>query len=139
MIGKRTTILASVVVTALFFSGRVLAEEHGGKPLQAALDGKAFVGELGKEGKMTGDKDDFVFKNGKFRSTACDQYGFGDGVYSTTAKGDMISFESKTESPTDGKMEWKGTVKGEAIEGTAKWSPPGKSAEQYWFKGTLKK
>ena len=34
------------------------------------LEGKSFVGEMGEKGKTKGDKDTFVFKEGRFRSTA---------------------------------------------------------------------
>ena len=36
-------------------------------------------------------------------------------------------------------MTWKGTVKGEAIDGTVSWSKAGQKTIDYWFKGMLKK
>jgi len=56
-----------------------------------------------REGEERGDKDTLIFKDGNFHSTGCDQYGFGDGAYTTTVKGDAIQFEAVTTSPTKGK------------------------------------
>jgi hypothetical protein len=103
------------------------------------LDGKKFSGTLGEKGKTKGDKDDYVFKDGTFRSTACDIYGFSAAVYTAKAEGDAIAFESTTQSIKEGEMAWKGTVKGDAVTGTVVWKKVGKAAKDYWFKGTLKK
>ena len=113
-----------------------------GTPILAAmgaLDGKAFVGEMGENGKKSGDKDTLVFNEGKFRSTACDPYGFGGANYSATVTGDATMFEATTVSPTDGMMIWKGTVKGGTLEGNATWNKPGKAPVEYWVKAELKK
>ena len=107
-------------------------------PMAGALDGKTFAGEIGKQGQTTGDKDNLIFKDGKFRSTACDAYGFGDAAYTTTTSGDTTTFEVATMSPTDGKMAWRGTVKGDMLEGTATWVREGKEPEERWVKGSIK-
>lgn len=104
------------------------------------LDGKSFAGETGEVGKAVGEKDGFIFKEGTFRSTACDQYAFKEAPYTATRNADgSISFTAKANSPKEGKMDWKGTVKGEAIDGTVSWSKAGQRTIDYWFKGTLKK
>ena len=100
------------------------------------LDGKIFSGEVGKQGKTKGDKDQFVFKAGTFRSTACDSYGFKETAYSTAQAGNQLTFEAKAESQTDGTMLWKGAVQGGHISGMATWTKSGKE-EQYWFAGDL--
>ncbi len=109
---------------------------------------KAFQGEIGKQGQAEGDKDEFIFKGDKFRSTACDSYGFGEGRLmifraggDETAEGRTEDFETVTHSPTDGKMTWKGTyyVRPGRIEGTALWEKPGQPPVKHWFKGELKK
>ena len=104
-----------------------------------ALDGKAFVGEVGDRGKRKGDKDEFRFQDGKFRSIACDKYGFGDAVYTTAAEGDAWTFTAQTASPTDGTIAWEGTIRGDAVEGTALWrKAEGKTPQEMWFRGSLK-
>jgi hypothetical protein len=47
----------------------------------APLDGKTFQGEIKDKGKAHGDKDTFVFADGRFHSTACDAYGYDAATY----------------------------------------------------------
>ena len=104
-----------------------------------SLDGQTFLGEVGKKGQAKGDKDTFIFREGKFRSTACDPYGFKEVAYQTASAGNSTTFQATAVSPTDGQMFWKGTVKGNAVEGTTTWLKPGKQPVENWFKGKLKK
>lgn len=106
---------------------------------EGALDGKTFVGDMGEKGKETGDKDELVFKDGKFSSVACQEYGFGDAPYTATVSGDTTTFESDTVSAKEGKMHWTGTVKGDEFTGTAVWTKEGQAPIEYWFKTDLKK
>jgi hypothetical protein len=103
------------------------------------LDGKSFAGELGEKGKAKGDKDEFVFKAGTFRSAACDAYGFGDASYRATREGASIAFTAETHSPKEGTMSWSGRVTGDHIEGTVTWAKEGKAPAEYWFRAQLKK
>lgn len=104
-----------------------------------ALDGKSFAGTFTEKGKAKGDVDTFVFKGGKFRSTACDAYGFSEASYKAATKDGVTSFEASTESPREGAMKWKGTVRGDRIEGTAVWMKKGQADISYTFQGELKK
>ena len=112
---------------------------------QGPLDGKTFVVETGEKGKSGGDKDTLTFKDGNFHSTGCDQYGFGDGAYTSTMNGDSIQFEAVTTSPTKGKMTWKGTVTGGKIDvsyvwvDASHWYKPNPKPLEKWAKGELKK
>ena len=112
---------------------------------QGPLDGKTFVVETGEKGKSGGDKDTLTFKDGNFRSAGCDQYGFGDGAYTSTVNGESIQFEAVTTSPTKGKMTWKGTVTGDMIEvayvwvDASHWYKPNPKPLEKWAKGELKK
>jgi hypothetical protein len=105
----------------------------------STLDGKTFAGQMTEKGKAQGDKDEFVFKNGMFRSTGCDSYGFTETAYTASERGGATRFEAESHSPKEGTMKWKGTVKGDAIEGTAVWSKKGQADITYLFQGTLKK
>jgi hypothetical protein len=105
------------------------------------LDGKVFVGLTGEKDKKADTKEEYIFKDGKFHSSACDPWGFGDGVYSAAVSGDTINFEAETVSPQQGKMLWKGTVKGDLLEETHRWTKEGwlgKSERDYWGQGKLK-
>ena len=82
------------------------------------LDGRNFEGVVLKRGETSGDADTLIFKDGRFRSTACDQYGYGDGAYTASVSGDGVLFEAQTESSNFGKLLWKGVVRSEKLDGT---------------------
>lgn len=132
---SRTRGIAVLLGLSLWLAGVALAAEVA----KGALDGKSYSGMLGEKGKTKGDKDDFVFKEGTFHSTACDAYGFGAAAYTAREEAGAIAFEATTHSAKEGDMEWKGAVKGDAVEGTVVWKKAGKAPKDYWFKGTLKK
>lgn len=69
-------------------------------------------------GKTAGDADTLIFERGRFRSTACDRYGYGDGACTVTHDGDSLHFEAETESPQYGRLRWHGTVTGRRLDGT---------------------
>ena len=133
-LGEKISSSILVLLTIFLWSGTFLmAQETAG-----TIDGKVFVGEFGKKGQGTEDRDTFVFKDGKFRSTACDAYGFKEGDYTARVSGAAISFEAKTTSPKEGEIQWAGAVKGEIIEGSFTWYKQGKPPREYWIKGQLK-
>jgi hypothetical protein len=127
------------------FAGAVLSVMPVALAQTASLDGKAFVADAGEKGKAADEKGDVItFAGGKFHSSACDQYGYGKGDYKATAAGDAIQFEAVTMSEKDGRLVWKGTVRGDQIEGTFIHHRKGgifnKNPEpvEHWFKGKVK-
>jgi hypothetical protein len=131
----RTRGMLVLLAVSLLLAGVALGAESA----KGMLDGKTFSGTLGEKGKTEGDKDDYIFKDGTFRSTTCDAYGFSAAAYNAKADGDSISFESTTNSTKEGEMAWKGKVKGDTIAGTVLWKKAGQAPKDYWFKGALKK
>jgi len=112
---------------------------------KAPLDGRAFAAEAGLKGKAADEKGDVItFADGKFHSSACDQYGYNKGEYKATKAGEAIEFEAVTLSEKYGRNVWKGTVRGGEIEGTFVFYPkPGffnknPAPEEHWFKGKAK-
>jgi long-subunit fatty acid transport protein len=103
------------------------------------LDGKYFVGQIGPEGKATGDKEAISFTHGIFHSAACDPNGFVPAAYTATKEGDLIRFTVTCTSPTNGTMEWSGTVKGKELDASAKMTEEGKEPMTMWAKGTASK
>ncbi|HYA02337.1 MAG TPA: hypothetical protein VEI04_04405 [Syntrophobacteria bacterium] len=83
--------------------------------------GEVFVVESGEMGKKSEVKDAFIFKDGKFRSTNCDRYGFGDGAYTSTMMGDAITFAADTRSESSGTMHWEGMVQGDKVDVRYTW------------------
>jgi hypothetical protein len=109
------------------------------------LEGRVFIADAGEKGKEADAKGDIItFKDGKFHSSACDQYGYGKGNYKSSAQGEAITFEAETTSEKDGRLAWKGTVRGDAIEGTfihyrkGGFFNPNPAPVEHWFKGKSK-
>lgn len=107
------------------------------------LDGKAFVGLNGEKGRELDpdEHEEIVFDNGRFVSTTCYQYAFGDAPYSARRIGDSIHFEAVTLSPTHGKIAWQGIVTGEQARMTFVWTKERwywDIHREYWFEGRLK-
>ena len=103
------------------------------------LDGKSFVGETGEKGKTKGDKDTFTFKDGRFHSTACDKYGFGDAPYAVKQDGGKMVVTAETTSKKEGTMTWTLTVDGDTLTGVSVWKKGTKAPRDYWVKASLKK
>jgi hypothetical protein len=93
-----------IIYVLLVFVISVLSISMLAEAQEGALDGKTFAGEMGETGKDKGEKDELVFKDGKFTSVACEQYGFGDAPYTTSVSGDTTTFEADTVSAKEGKM-----------------------------------
>ncbi len=84
-----------------------------------ALDGRSFEGVFIQRGKTSGDADTLVFKDGRFRSTACDRYGYSEAQYKASTAGDITRFEAETQSAKYGKLRWSGVVTGGKLDATA--------------------
>jgi hypothetical protein len=104
-----------------------------------ALDGKSFSIDVTEKGKEGSEKDALVFKDGLFRSPGCDQYGFAEAPYSTTAEGEVITFQAVATSEKEGEIHWIGSVHGDQVEGSFIWKKAGQDTLEYSFKGQLKK
>jgi len=130
--------LVGIVVAMLAFwaVGQVQAAK-------GILDGKTFVGPKGHKGEKATGVEELTFRDGKFYSIPCAQWGFGGGDYSVKVEGEIIYFEATTLSAKHGKMVWKGTVRGDEVEGTYIWTKKRwywKDAyEENWFKGVLQR
>ena len=86
--------------------------------MSSTLDGRRFDGVVLERGKTSGDADTLIFEGGRFRSTACDRYGYGDGAYRAMPGAGGVEFEAETESAQYGKLRWAGRVCGEKLDGT---------------------
>lgn len=98
----------------------------------ANLDGRRFDGVFIERGKTSGDADTLTFQGGRFRSSACDRYGYSDAAYQASAAGDAIAFEAETTSPKYGKLRWRGVVRGDKLDATATSLREGKPPVENW-------
>ena len=98
----------------------------------ALLDGRRFDGVFLERGKTSGDADTLVFEGGRFRSRACDRYGYSDAAYRATRDGDAIAFESETRSDKHARLLWKGLVRGDKLDATAVMLRDGRPPVEHW-------
>jgi hypothetical protein len=96
------------------------------------LDGRRFDGIVLERGKTSGDADTLIFQAGRFRSTACDRFGYGDGDYVATVGADAITFRAETESEKYGKLLWSGTVRGPRLDATLAMIRGGAAVGEKW-------
>ena len=143
-----TILLFFAMVTAIGLGPVVVEAEEGQIELKSntavshLLDGKKFSGPTGEKGKKVHHEDVLSFRDGKFTSSECFQYGFKGGPYTITIEGDTIHFQAETISPTHGKMVWQGTLKGDTLDVTYNWTKERwfwTTFREYWFRGTLQK
>lgn len=126
---------AALIVSLVLLAPPALSADAKG-----ALDGKSYSVDMNKKGDAKSEKDGLVFKDGTFRSTGCDAYGFTAVAYQTKPGADgATEFTATATSAKEGKMEWKGVAKGDTVEGTAVWTKDGQPAEDYVFKGAIQK
>jgi hypothetical protein len=114
----------------LLAAGAVLTATAGAQ--SSPLDGRRFEGVFLQRGKTSGDADTLLFQGGRFRSTACDRYGYSDAPYRVVAAGDAVTFEAETESPKYGKLVWRGVVRGDYLNATATMVRDGKAGTENW-------
>jgi hypothetical protein len=101
------------------------------------LDGKSYHGQFIEKGKTSGDPDTLNFADGRFRSNACDQYGYGDAPYTAIADGETVHFNAETESPRYGKLVWKGVIQGDRLKGEILMVQDGKEPIENFINATL--
>ena len=144
----RTVVFSFALLLAACLNAQLAAAQESsakaGEKVIAShiLDGKEFIGPTGEKGKKSDHEDVLRFSDGKFTSSACFQFGFTGGPYTTTIEGETIHFHAVTISPTHGKMEWNGTLKDDTLKVTYSWTKERwfwTTYREYWFKGTLKK
>ena len=130
---KRTFLWTACLLLAL---SAIAAFASADEPA-ATLDGRTFAGESAEKGKKKMEKDAVTFTGGRFRSKACDAFGFGDAPYvATTAPDGTIHWTAETASAKEGKIQWKGTVKGGELYGTYVWIKAGQAPIEYWIKAS---
>lgn len=128
----------AAVALCLLSAGMVLAAP-------GPLDGKVFLGEAGEKGKPADEKNDVItFADGRFHSSACDQFGFNKAEYTVRTEGDATIFETETVSEKEGRLKWKGVLKAGQLEGSfthfrkPAWYRPNPEPIEHWFKAVPK-
>lgn len=115
--------VAAAVPLALAWAESI---ETAKRPAHGPLDGLAFDARIvrGPGGEPRDDAliDELTFADGHFTSAICTRYGFTPTLYWVRSTDDGTAFRAEMTSPTDGTMVWEGTVSGDALEGTMRWT-----------------
>lgn len=125
--------LASHIAFPVFPAWSQTSPNAGGSAItladsaKALLDGLRFRAgivrrDAGADVQSQPLEDRLVFSNGAFSSAVCKKYNFAEAPYWTRKDGDAIHFLAELTSPTDGTMVWKGTIRGDRLEGTMRWT-----------------
>lgn len=124
-----TAVVLSHAINIVGLSAPAFAQAVAEAPQQAAfapLDGLEFDAGIVRQGDSAAPAepllDRLFFANGMFSSKICERYGFVPGAYWVRGTPEMIEFSAVLHSPTDGVMEWKGTVTGGKLDGTMRWT-----------------
>jgi hypothetical protein len=81
-----------------------------------------FKGPLAVKGETDPPMDVLSFKDGRFSSKACHQYGFTSAPYWVRRDADGLHFLAELKSPENGTMRFEGTYDGGTLEATASWT-----------------
>jgi hypothetical protein len=101
-------------------------------PSPTPLAGRIFRGVVLEAGQTAGDAETLAFANGRFHSSACDAYGYGDGPYTMSRVGDSLRFEAETESAQYGRLRWHGSITGRRLDGTLTMLRNGAAVHEKW-------
>jgi hypothetical protein len=109
----------------------------------ASLDGKAFKSKLGPVGKPMDVDDILVFEDGQFVSKECERRCGYTKVDYWVRRAQDGAIEMRADVPcteSDAMMRWRGTVRGDNIEGSITWVNKRwywTFEKEFWFKGRL--
>ena len=124
----KTALLLTLVLTTIPLLDSSL---HAGEAEPVAsshdlrqFDGLKFSARIVREDGGDGDQisDKLTFNDGMFSSEICKRYNFVDAPYWVRKQDERLYFLAELKSPTDGTMIWKGTIEGDTIEGTMRWT-----------------
>jgi len=110
----------AALITMLMVSLSMQAADAG--PLDGRLYSAGIVrNDTDDDGKRPLE-DELTFRDGKFSSAVCRRYNFREAPYWVRMENGQIHFLVELTSPTDGTMVWKGTVRGDTLDGTMRWT-----------------
>jgi hypothetical protein len=137
MICKSRRFFIGTIATSLLFSGFAIFSDvpaqniDAGPQMQAIdndLEGIRFVGPFGAEDEADPKQDGFTFKDGKFATDSCLEWGFTPAPYWVRQAPDGLHFLAELESPDHGTMRYEGVYNGRELTVVGYW----KKERWYW-------
>lgn len=96
--------------------------------MQSELEGLRFVGPFGAEGEAKPKQDTFTFKDGKFATASCLEWGFVPAPFWTRRDSNGVHFLAELESPEHGTLRYEGMYDGKELSIVGYW----KKERWYW-------
>jgi hypothetical protein len=129
---RKSPALASVWILAGALAAPAVAAKPAARPAEEGIWKVQVTPDA--EAAAKGEKafeDTLILKKGKFRSTACEPYGFGPAAYRVEG----TAFLADPESGKEGKSHWHGEVDGDGVTGRMRWTKPDGTVFNYTFEG----
>jgi len=109
-----------------------LAQDPPSRPsasnLSAGLEGLRFAGPFGAEGEKNPKQDAFMFKDGKFSTASCLEWGFTPAPFWLRRDAAGLHFLAELKSPDHGTMRYEGVFDGAKLAVVGYW----KKERWYW-------
>lgn len=96
--------------------------------IETELEGRQFAGPFGAEGEAKPQEDTFTFKDGKFATGSCLEWGFVPAPYWVRRDAKGTYFLAELESPEHGTMRYEGVFDGKELKVVGYW----KKERWYW-------
>ncbi len=125
---RRSLVLVFGLLCAVQAAAPPPAHAQEAAALPAPLDGLRFVGPFGAEGERDPKQDTFTFKDGKFATASCLEWGFTPAPFWTRRDAKGLHFLAELKSPDHGTMRYQGTFDGKRLTVTGFW----KKERWYW-------
>jgi hypothetical protein len=117
-----------VLATNLIASAQDASSNSRPPAIVNALAGLKFVGPFGAEGEKNPKQDEFNFKDGKFATASCLEWGFKPAPYWVRRGPDGLRFLAELKSPDHGTMRYEGVFDGQKLTVVGYW----KKQRWYW-------
>jgi hypothetical protein len=97
-------------------------------PIVNAFEGVRFIGPFGAEDEKNPKQDTFTFKDGKFATASCLEWGFTPAPYWVRPGPKGLQFLAELKSPEHGTMRYEGVLDGKKLTVVGYW----KKERWYW-------
>jgi hypothetical protein len=126
------TFAANLFLSGFTLSSDVSAQNTGARQqvpaIENNLEGIRFVGPFGAEAEANPKQDGFTFKDGKFATDSCLEWGFTPAPYWVRQAADGLHFLAELKSPDHGTMRYEGVYNGRKLTVVGYW----KKERWYW-------
>ena len=96
--------------------------------IENSLEGLRFIGPFGAEEEADPKEDAFAFKDGKFSTASCLEWGFAPAPYWLRHTPSGLQFLAELQSPEHGTMRYEGVFDGKELTVVGYW----KKERWYW-------